>query len=278
MIDSSVKYAESDLNNLGRDCLDTIQVLLKTFPGSCGATHGLLEKFIFTNLGRGQGLDSSLASCLALMPRLGGGGKEGINHKSNFVTFFQRLCYTLQDVLEQILKLTIGGANKKINSNGVPRALESFSLTSPSSNCNMLQKAIHFQRQFEAVGLCLEELLAVPFPHPKSIRPGLLLGILKRSFDQSLQQFSNSANHSHEAKVLLLISPFILVSSQNLLKKLLAVCAMSMLPYAHVYMEVISGVFSDLRHFSDEPWADLKISTHQLVKLAINFDYLQTVR
>ena len=266
MIDVLVKYAESDLNNLSKDGLDTIQILLQTFPGSCGTTHGLIEKFIFCHLGGCSVMDSSLAKCLALMPRLGGGGKEGINHKANFVTLYQRLCYTLQDVLEEILKLaTVGGASKKIHANGVPRAVDSFSLTPPPIHSNMLQKAMHLQRQFEALGTCLEELIAVPFPHPKSIRPGLLLGILKKVFDQSLPQFSNSANHSHEAKVLLLVAPFILASAQRLLNKLLAVCSTAMLPYAQVYMEVISGVFSDMRHFSDQSWVDLKVSTYQLL-------------
>merc|ERR1711963_1172926 len=85
VIESLIKYADTDLHHLGRHCLDTIEVFLQTFPGSCGPTHPLLEKFILSNiLGSGPStLTTNFARCLSLMPRLGGGGKEGINHKSS---------------------------------------------------------------------------------------------------------------------------------------------------------------------------------------------------
>ena len=246
------------------DCLNTIQVVLKTFPGSCGVACPLIEKFILSNLKPNSTVSfKTLARIYSLMPRIGGGGKEGIHHKANYVTLFQRLSYALQDVLDEILNMSLSG--KRTKSSQAVRPVPSLNLPKSPSDSNLLQKALYLQCQYEGLALCLSELMAVPFPHPKSIRPALVLSVLKKAFDTSLPQLNTSATHSHEAKILLLVSPPILVSSINILRTLIEVCGTAMLPFAPTYMEVISGIFSELRHFGSQTSVDLKVANYSLL-------------
>ena len=88
------------------DCVETICILFKTYPGSCGSSISSVEKLLISNVKPDSKLSSqALAKCLSLIPRLGGGGKEGINHKANFVTMFQKLSYTLEDLMSQLFKV-----------------------------------------------------------------------------------------------------------------------------------------------------------------------------
>lgn len=268
LIELLVKYAESN-HQASENCLDTIQVLFQVFPGSCGASCPLIDKFILSNL-KPQSTVSmkSLARAYALMPSIGGGGKEGMYHKSNYVTLFQRLSYTLQDVLDEIFSISLSGNGRKVQSmsnSANPQPVPSLLLSKPPSNLDLLQKALHLQSQYEGLALCLIELIAVPFPRPKSIRPVLLLSVLKKAFDQSLPQLTTLSNHSHEAKILLLLTPSILVSSINILITLIDKCGTAMLPFAQMYLEVISGIFGDMRYFESKPSVDLKVANYLLL-------------
>ena len=72
--------------NLLNDSVNTICVLFKTYPGTCIKSVTRVEKLLLSNLKPGSKLDSRvLAKCYCLIPRLGGGGKEGMDHKSNFL-------------------------------------------------------------------------------------------------------------------------------------------------------------------------------------------------
>ena len=274
LIEVLVKYADNG-GGASEDCLETIQVLFKIFPGSCGASCPLIEKFILSNLKPRDSTVSmkTLARAYALMPRIGGGGKEGMHHKANYVTLFQRLSYTLQDVLNDIFSIALSNGNGRkacpssMSSNSAnPQAVPSLTLSKPPTNLDLLQKALHLQCQYEGLALCLIELIAVPFPHPKSIRPALLLSVLKKAFDQSLPQLTTLSSHSHEAKILLLLTPSLLVASINILIALIEQCGTAMLPFSQMYLEVISGIFSDLRHFeSQSSVIDLKVANYLLL-------------
>ena len=90
MIEALLKVQEQ-YPTIANDCVHTISVFFKHYPGSCGSTKGQVEKYLLSNIGSNTFLtNNTLAKCLSLIPRLGGGGKEGIYHKANFVTLFQR--------------------------------------------------------------------------------------------------------------------------------------------------------------------------------------------
>ena len=87
--------------------LETVITLFQSFPGSCGAGQKQVEKLLIANVIPKSKVECmTLARCLPLMPRLGGGGKEGIHHRANYVTMFQKLCYTLRTLIMNILAIS----------------------------------------------------------------------------------------------------------------------------------------------------------------------------
>merc|ERR1719282_1753152 len=103
-----------------------------------------------------------------------------MNHKANFVNMFQKLSFTLEDLLSKFFELSFINSKKSVN---FQRTDEPFLLPYPEST-DMLKKSLYMQKQFAVVSDCLCALIKVPFPHYKSIRLGLILCILKKLFDQ----------------------------------------------------------------------------------------------
>ncbi len=107
VLTSLTTFAEKSSANVCNQALGTVIALFQSFPGSCGAGQKQVEKLLITNVipkSKVEGM--TLARCLSLMARLGGGGKEGIHHRANYVTMFQKMCYTLKTLIMDILAIS----------------------------------------------------------------------------------------------------------------------------------------------------------------------------
>ena len=248
--------------HLLNDCVSTISVLFKTYPGSCSSSISNVEKLLILNVKPDSKLNSEiLAKCLSLIPRLGGGGKEGINHKANFVTMFQKLSFTLEDLQNELFKLSFKPNQKNVDSQG--RAEEPLPLPRLESN-DLLKRSLYVQRQFGIVADCLCALIEVPFPHYKSMRLGLILGILKRLFDQlSLNESAKMVGN--EGKVLLLVLPGVMIASLKILRTLIVTCRKAAILLVPNIIDIIQTALADLRNFT-ESFTELKVQVYKVIR------------
>ena len=123
-----------------------------------------------------------------------------------------RLSYTIEDIMNEILSLSVN-----FKPNVGQRSEKSFELI--QADGDLLKKSLMLQNQYEIICQCLIELIAIPFPHSKSIRPALILNIIKRVFDTSLSDYSKL--EGNEAKILFFVMPKIYCASMNLGKILM---------------------------------------------------------
>ena len=256
VVESILKVQEK-LPSLADDCVSTIVSIFKQYPGSCGSTRGRVEKYLIANMETTSFLSGELlAKCFALTWRLGGGGKEGIEHKANFVTLFQRFACTLDEVTNEILSLSV-----QFKAKSGQKCAEPFKLPKCDGN-DLLKKSLSLQYQFEAIALCLCELITVPFHHYKTIRPGLIFNVLKNLFENPLSEFSKS--EGNEAKVLLFIIPSLQNYSLRVIKAFLKSCKTSMVLFVPVMVDFIMTMLSDFRNFT-EPMTSLRIGVYDLL-------------
>ena len=58
------------------------------------------------------------------MPRLGGGGSQGIQHKANFKDLFQKITYTLEDTIQDIVSLAPNNSTSNFGSGIVSKIIQ----------------------------------------------------------------------------------------------------------------------------------------------------------
>ena len=245
------------------DVVQTIRTFFKQYPGSCGPVISKVEKMLVKNISLDSKLQKGqLAKCLAMMPRLGGGGKDGIHHRANFVTLFQRLCYTLDDLLQSLLDLSM---SQNITENSAPRstAAEPFVLPKTLSK-DTFEKSLFQQNQLAIVCQCLCALIEVQFPHPKSIRIGLVMTTLKKTFEKiTLQDCDKMIGD--EGRILMFCWPNILKEAFKVLHTLVSSCKQSVILLLPTMLQYILSTLADLRNFT-ETFESLRIEIYRLLK------------
>ena len=95
------------------------------------------------------------------------------------------------------------------------------------------------------------------------MRLGLILGILKRLFDQLVLSECTKMD-GNEGKVLLLILPEIMISSIKILRTLVLTCKKSIILLVPNIVDIIQIVLADLRYFT-ESFSSLKIQAYKLL-------------
>ena len=95
------------------------------------------------------------------------------------------------------------------------------------------------------------------------MRLGLILGILKKLFDQLVLSECTKMN-GNEGKVLLLILPEIMISSIKILRTLVLICKKSIVLLLPNILDIIQIVLADLRYFT-ESFSALKIQAYKLL-------------
>lgn len=269
-IEGLLKVCEPNAH-LANDCIETIIVFYKRYPGSCKSSLNRVEKFLIDNVTTDpQHLDPSrLGKCLSLMPMLGGGGKDGIHHKANYLSLLEKLTLTLEDLLIDMLSMTLMPTERK------ERFAETFQLPSPGNNVDLQQKAMHSQRQYEIIAQCLCSLISVPCLFAKPIRLGLLFCVLKRSLSQSLSELTKKSNY--ESKVLLVVLPSVMIASMKILATLSNVCKLSMVLFVPSIFEALEAILIDLKS-CESSFTLLKAEVFQLLNhLFVNFGSLNCI-
>lgn len=266
-IEGVLKIGESI--SLANDCIQTVIVFYKRYPGSCKSSLNRVEKYLVDNIGKDQLEPAILGQCFSLMPILGGGGKDGIHHKANYLSLFEKLTMTLEDLLFDIFSMTMVNAGRK------ERVIEPLALPKIRGDMDLQQKALHSQRQYEMIAQCLCSLISMPCSFAKPTRLGLIFGVLQKSLSQSLSELHRK--NTYESKVLLFVLPSVMKASMKILVTLLRICKLSMILFIPKIFGMLETTLMDLKTCQDD-FALVKTEVFQLLShLFVNFGPLSCI-
>jgi len=179
------------------DVLACLSTLLATYPGACGSVASQVDKFLCNRVSLDQARAvpvQQLAKCFAILPRLGGGGKDGVHHKESWSKYFETTLRTLDELTASLNNQL---PSKRIYDNGT----SSHEVTASSSACLQLPslpssqglaKVFAIQHQYSVVCRLLSSLLRCPFPQPKRFKPGAVLASVCAIFGYSANSLSPS--------------------------------------------------------------------------------------
>jgi len=234
-----------------QEILSCLATLLLKYPGSCGgATATQAEKFILNRISVEQAAhvpEELLAKCFAVLPRLGGGGKDGVNHKESWSKYFGTTLRTFDQLITSITSLLPA---QRIQSKGVEIEANGLCLQLPAvPSAHGLAKVFAIQHQFKVVCRLLSSLLRCPFPQAKRFKPHQLISRINALFDQ-LQFTALAQDTSHEAKIVLTALPQLYSSAILLNLEVVKTMGMNLLPLQETMARTLLRIMQDLRQFA----------------------------
>jgi hypothetical protein len=204
---------ETHGDDLALQCLSK---LLSSFPAACGASAAQIERALLAHVRPGARLGRALlCRCFALLPCLGGAGREAANHRSAWVATVNNLQALIADCTQQVF-----GILPERRSRHQPVATVLRIPKCPSSN--LLTRTLFLTEQICVLVACLSELLAGPCSFEKSVSISRLVEMMADVFDVSLAQVSKS--EEIECQVVSSVLPRLYASTLRLQGALLNAC------------------------------------------------------
>jgi len=198
--------------------------IMSHYPGSCGQAASKIETTLVSTLGQGVGM-KLLGKVFSLLPQLGGGGKEGVEHSAAHQRLLLSTISTLHNSLDTLLE-------HKVKEFPCARPT-STSLALPPCNGSGLERAALLSRQLQDLASILGSLLTRGFPTSRSIPVDLIISLSSRL----LSLPSNIEDQ------LALILPRLTTSFVNLLRDLIDSCDDLLLPEAaSINSLIVSGL------------------------------------
>ena len=145
-----------------------------------------------------------VAKCYALLPRLGGGGKDGVNHMESWTSYCAKITNTIHQKLLKIFNILLSTNKKELNKPIIDI---------PEDVCernNLLREVYSLQAQIRTLCCCFVELHVTPAPFVKTVKPTIAFELLKLVSKTHLSQIASGL--SHEYKIVLAVMPDIHVS------------------------------------------------------------------
>jgi hypothetical protein len=235
--------------------------LLAAYPGSCGQAGGAVEKMLIGNLvDKSEARFASGVVCeiYSVMPRLGGGGRDGVHHKEKWSKQFSTFVDALHNLAIDVV--TISPSAHQKSAEGKRKKISLDLPKCPSSN--LLKKAYFYAGQFAAVAQVVREMLRSFFPCPKKFSLRHLFGIFELVFAPSLKAALSS--NEIEGQVLSAAIPKLWSESLRLLIELIAVCREDVIPRVPTILNYCLKVMNDTK--SDYQSADC-LRSHEALKL-----------
>ncbi len=150
-----------------------LQNLLASFPGSGGSCAAALERALLSGVRPGARLGTAPAAGLfALLPRLGGGGRDGAAHSERWAASAGSLLATLEDLMEEFAAAAAGEQRRQPSGDGDGLLLN---IPPPPPKGNVLDVLSHLTCQVEKLSSFLVEMLETPFPQKKRLNLGNLV-------------------------------------------------------------------------------------------------------
>jgi len=199
--------------------------IMSRYPGSCGQAASKIENTLVSTLGHGIGL-KLLGKAFSLLPQLGGGGKEGVEHSNAHMRLVLSMIATLHIGLDTLLE-------HKVKEFPCARPTSTTPLTLPPCNGSALERATLLSKQLQELTSILGSLLTRGFPTSRSVPVDLVLSLSSRLL-------SLSASLEDD---LTLILPRLTASFIDLLVDLVDSCGDLLLPEAaSINSLIVSGL------------------------------------
>ncbi|XP_022093788.1 proline-, glutamic acid- and leucine-rich protein 1-like [Acanthaster planci] len=190
-----------------------IQILaacIQSFPGPCGTFRTRTENFLIQVMGSSGSVDIAVSAsqCLALLPRVGGGGQGGTKHAEAWSYYCHRVLATIKDLTDKIYHDS--QPEKQSDSSHPPFTMPDAPLKEPTRMYTLV-------RQFKVMSACLQHMLRAEFPEMVKIPVKSILSLcvrilvpsmLFKGLKSALQTGNFSSVHSEAFNILaaLLIS------------------------------------------------------------------------
>jgi len=248
--------------------LDCLATLLITYSGSCGgAAATQVEKFVCNRIRVDSGAPSEgLAKVFAILPRLGGGGKDGVQHKDSWTKLFAKTMTTLTKLNRQIVAEIPGNSfkNDDVSTESVTSSLQIPDVGKGPG----LAKIFAIEHQFRLVCRLLSGLIRGPFPQVKRFKPQLILDQLSWLFGQA--QFGALARSlAHESKTLLVALPRVYKSALVLLVELVKTLELDALPLQNNLHRIVVRILQDLRQVAGVEKQEFQVKSFSAVKICL---------
>ena len=145
-----------------------------------------------------------IAKCYALIPRLGGGGKDGDNHVQSWISHCEKVTNTIHHIVFQVLNILPSNKRQELNKPVIDIPDNQY------DGGNILRQVYSYKAQIRVLCRCFVELHVTPAPFIKNVRPSIVFEFLKIVSKTHLSQIASGL--SHECKVVLAVMPDIHVS------------------------------------------------------------------
>ena len=145
-----------------------------------------------------------IARSYALLPRLGGGGKDGINHIESWISYCEKITNTIHHRILRVLNILPSSNIKELNKPVINIPENDY------DGVNLLREVYSLKAQIKVLCRCFVELHVTPAPFIKSVKPTIVFELLKAVSKTQLMQIASGL--SHECKVVLAVMPDIHVS------------------------------------------------------------------
>ncbi|XP_071798025.1 proline-, glutamic acid- and leucine-rich protein 1-like [Asterias amurensis] len=169
---SIIMLAALDMKQLD-SAISLLSACIQNFPGPCGPFRTRAENFFLQVMYSEEILDISLSAsrCLALLPRVGGGGQGGIKHIEAWSFFCHRVLTSMTIVLDDLYGETDSGS--KVDSAYPPLGSLEAPSKEPSRTCTLI-------RHFKVLSACLQHMIRAEFPEIVKIPVNPVLSLCYR--------------------------------------------------------------------------------------------------
>jgi len=170
--------------------LQLLAVLMSRYPGSCGHVRARLQDKLVVLLGKeGEEVGMELlGKCFSLLPQVGGGGKEGAEHISQYNTMVSSMVATVHSGISTLYSHVREFDTFHSSSSSAPLVL-------PQGVGGQLERNMTLSMQLDRVLGVLGQLLVRGFPHARVIPVDMLLSIPTRLLSLTLPPASTPSSY-----------------------------------------------------------------------------------
>ncbi|XP_062523564.1 proline-, glutamic acid- and leucine-rich protein 1-like [Corticium candelabrum] len=240
---------------------------LRSMPGPMGPFKHRIEKWL---LEKGCNNDEQIwqtaAECLALLPRVGGGGQDGVKHAEAW----SHLCQQLMSTLRCVLKAILDGTQHDIQSCSEEQGntqLVGFGIEDlPPTEPDRMSTLVH---RHKFLSHCLHHILVTEFPVIVSVPVPSLISLILQTLSVDPRMLASGAQHA-ERVPLIAATSFIQQSAYELLEGLISSCKQLLLPYCSsvdmLFVQTLNWTKGD-RVNPKFPHSSLRIKAYRVYEL-----------
>jgi len=170
--------------------LQLLAVLMSRYPGSCGHARSRIQDKLVKLLGKeGEEVNMELlGKCFSLLPQVGGGGREGSEHITQYNIMVNSMVSTIHTGLTSLFSHVREFDTYLTSSSATPLAL-------PQAGGGQLERNIVLAMQLDRTMSVLGQLLTRGFPQARVIPVDLLLSIPTRLLSLTLPPGSTPSHY-----------------------------------------------------------------------------------